>query len=187
MEKIRILLISLIVLSAQFTGLSVDDGNLVKGAKKTIAPTKSTGMIPELNWEKRSDWIDVKTDVKPAAKGDGVADDTEAIQAALNMANKAMTGTTIYFPPGTYRITKTLTLGNNVKNARLQGVLLVGHGRNTVFAWDGEDKGRMFWLIGAANTRYVGIVWDGRGKAAVGIDHSARHFETELRHQHEAF
>ncbi len=144
-------------------------------------------MIPELNWEKRSDWIDVKTDVKPAAKGDGVADDTEAIQAALNMANKAMTGTSIYFPPGTYRITKTLTLGNNVKNARLQGVLLVGHGRSTVFAWDGEDKGRMFWLIGAANTRYVGIVWDGRGKAAVGIDHSARHFETELRHQHEAF
>jgi hypothetical protein len=167
------------------TGLAVLPLACASAAGGTEANSKKT--IPELNWEKRSDWLDVKTDVNPAAKGDGVADDTDAIQAALNTANKAMSGTTIYFPPGTYRITKTLVLGNNVKNARLQGILLIGHGRSTLFAWDGEENGRMFRSLGAANSRYVGMVWDGRGKAAVGIDHSARHFETELRHQHEAF
>ena len=43
----------------------------------------ATPMIPDLPWEKRSDWIDVKTDVTPAAKGDGVADDTAALQAGF--------------------------------------------------------------------------------------------------------
>ena len=37
-------------------------------------------------------------------------------------------------------------------------------------------------------SRYVGLTWDGRGKAAVGVDHSClKIFETEVRHQHEAF
>ena len=40
-------------------------------------------MIPDLPWQKRSDWIDVKTDVTPAAKGDGITDDTAALQKAL--------------------------------------------------------------------------------------------------------
>jgi hypothetical protein len=154
------------------------------------AKTSMKKMIPDLNWEKRSDWIDVKTDVTPAAKGDGVADDTEAIQAALNMAYDKRGGTSIYFPPGKYRITKTLVLGKRggkFGGYRLQGMLLVGHGRNTVMVWDGEEKGVMFWSLGSANSRYVGLTWDGRGKAAVGIDHNASHFETELRHQHEAF
>jgi len=43
-------------------------------------------MIPELSWEERSDWINVKTAVQPPARGDGVADDTAAIQAALEIA-----------------------------------------------------------------------------------------------------
>lgn len=151
---------------------------------------KSTAMIPELNWEKRSDWIDVKADVTPAAKGDGVADDTEAIQAALDIAYKKIYGTSIYFPPGTYRITKTLVMGKGgmgKKTHRLSGTLFVGHGRGTKLIWDGEENGVMFWSRGSTNTRYVGFVWDGRGRAAMGIDHKASHFETELRHQHEAF
>ena len=32
---------------------------------------------------KRSDWINVKTDIAPAAVGDGVADDTAALKAAF--------------------------------------------------------------------------------------------------------
>ena len=140
--------------------------------------------IPDLAWEKRSDWIDVKTDLTPAAKGDGIADDTAAIQGAFD---KAVDGMTIYFPPGKYRITETLKFGFPRTDKRLMGSSLIGHGRSTMIVWDGEDKGRMMVSLGAANSRYVGFVWDGRGKAAVGIEHEAYAFETELTHQHEAF
>lgn len=57
------------------------------------------------------------------AKGDGVADDTEAIQTALREARR---NTTVYFPAGVYSITKTLIVppGN--------GVRLTGDGLSTV-------------------------------------------------------
>lgn len=46
------------------------------------------------------------------AKGDGATDDTAAIQAALTAA--AVSGGTVYFPPGVYRTTATLTFDYNV-------------------------------------------------------------------------
>jgi hypothetical protein len=135
--------------------------------------------IPALPWEKRSDWLSVK-DVKPPAAGDGTADDTGALQAALDTVRD---GSTVYLPPGTYRITRTIAIKGPVT-----GVSLIGHGRGTRIVWDGEPGGRMLWSNGAAHTRYVGLVWDGRGKAAIGIDHDGKNrFETEVRHQHEAF
>ncbi len=72
---------------------------------------------------------------------------------------------------------------------RFPGITLLGHGRTTVLAWDGEVGGRMFWTgEGMLYTRYVGLTWDGRGKAAVGFDHAAQKtFETEMRHEHEAY
>jgi hypothetical protein len=47
--------------------------------------------LPVLAWTERSDWINVKTDVTPAAVGDGIADDTAAIQAALNVPGNGTT------------------------------------------------------------------------------------------------
>jgi len=135
--------------------------------------------IPQLSWEQRSDWLNVQHG-NPPAKGDGQADDTTAIQAALDGKGD---GRTIYLPPGTYRITKTL-----VFQGPRHGCLIVGHGRDTRLVWDGPEAGRMFWSNGVAYSRYVGLSWDGRGKAAVGFDHAAQQrFETEVRHQYEAF
>ena len=65
--------------------------------------------IPALPWEERSDWINVKTDMAPAAIGDGKADDTAAIQNALT---RVRDGSVLYFPPGSYRITAPLVLKN---------------------------------------------------------------------------
>lgn len=136
--------------------------------------------IPRLDWRERSDWINVKTDVTPAAVGNGKADDTMAIQAALDAEGD---GKTVYLPPGTYRITETL-----VFNGPRIGCLVVGHGRDTRLVWDGPQGGRMFWSNGVAYSRYVGLSWDGRGKAAVGFDHAAQQrFETEVCHEHEGF
>jgi hypothetical protein len=62
------------------------------------------------------------------AVGDGIADDTSAIQATINLA-ATNGGGTVYFPPGTYKVTPNgatpaLTIGgNNVK--------LLGSGRKS--------------------------------------------------------
>jgi hypothetical protein len=51
-------------------------------------------------------WANVKT--AHGAAGDGVTDDTAAIQKELGALSP--TNPTLYFPAGTYRITQTLTL-----------------------------------------------------------------------------
>jgi sialidase-1 len=143
--------------------------------------------LPSLAWEPRSDWINVMTDVSPRAVGDGVADDTAALQAAFNkLSEKSGEANTIYLPPGTYRITRTITVKQR------DGISIIGCGRATRIVWDGPagkgDDARMFWSNGAPRSRYVGLVWDGRGKAHVGFDHDSKgYFETEIDHQHEAF
>jgi hypothetical protein len=53
------------------------------------------------------DWVNVKVD--HGALGDGIADDTAAIQAAVLAA--ASSGAVVYFPPGTYKVTGTITVG----------------------------------------------------------------------------
>jgi hypothetical protein len=133
--------------------------------------------IPVLNWEPRSDWANVK---QLGAVGDGVADDTDAIQKAFTAVRD---GSTVYLPAGTYRITRTLTL-----IGPLIGVLVIGHGRETKLVWDGEAGGKLFKDDGVAHSRFVGLFFDGRGKAGIGFYHYSDHrFETEVRHQHLAF
>lgn len=121
----------------------------------------------------------------PAAVGDGIADDTAAIQQLLCRLQK---GDTLYFPSGHYRITKTLHI-DPAAGRGVTGVSLIGHGRDTVLFWDGEPGGTMFSQnTGWAISRYLGLTWDGRGKAAIGFLHRAmKQFETEVRHDHEAF
>ncbi len=136
--------------------------------------------IPRLDWQPRSDWLNVKTGVTPRALGNGRADDTSALQAALD---RGAVGRTIYIPPGTYRIAKTLAW-----HGPGEGSAIIGAGRDTRLVWDGPKGGRMFWSDGVAYSRYVGLTWDGQGRAAVGFDHAAkRRFETEIQHRDEAF
>ncbi len=139
--------------------------------------------LPELHQVKRSDWVNVKTDVNPGAIGDGLTDDTPAIQAALNkIGSHPGTPKVVYLPPGSYRITETLTLKQR------NGGMIIGHGISTRLIWDGESGGRMFWSNGAARQSYIGMVWDGAGKAGVGIDHDSKTFyETRVLHEHMEF
>lgn len=133
--------------------------------------------LPALAWRPRSDWQNVRD---TGARGDGAADDTAAIQRLLDAAKD---GTTVYLPPGTYRITRTLTL-----LGPRHGFLLIGHGRDSTLAWDGELGGKLFLDDGVAYSRFVGIQFDGRGRAGIGFYHrSDRRFETEVRHQHLGF
>ena len=56
-----------------------------------------------------SRWVDAK--VTFGAKGDGVSDDTAALQAGLNyLASASASNMTLYIPPGTYLLSNTLVL-----------------------------------------------------------------------------
>ena len=140
--------------------------------------------LPELQWTPRSDWINVRT---AGAKGDGTTDDTGAIQQVLNrLSDKRPRGQTrqrvVYFPPGRYRITRTLTITEST------GDWLVGHGRSTVILWDGEEGGRMYWSNGCRYVCYEGLTWDGLGKAAILVEHQSHsYYETWIRYLHCAF
>jgi hypothetical protein len=137
--------------------------------------------IPALDWTKRSDWVSVKTDVKPAAVGDGAADDTAAIQKALDGVGS---GSTVYLPAGTYRITDTLAIKGPAHGGVFTGVLLVGNGRDTRLVWDGKTGGVMLSENCLSHGRLVGMVFDARGRAAVGLYHDRKRFGTEVDHQH---
>ena len=153
----------------------------------TAVSAVSGPMIPDLPWEKCSDWIDVKTDVTPAAKGDGIADDTAAIQAAFKMVDWNSKIKTIYLPAGTYRITKTLELGGEQCKSGIVGGTIIGNGRSTRIAWDGEPGGVMLKSLGYTHSSYVGFVLDGRGKAATGLLHAGNMYETDMLYRHVAF
>lgn len=81
-------------------------------------------------------WVDVRA---YGAAGNGSTDDTAFIQAAINSLNS---GGTVFFPQGTYKITATLILTNNLK--------LQGASRNA-----STIKGNLTTaLISAPNTAY---------------------------------
>ncbi|NQT86123.1 right-handed parallel beta-helix repeat-containing protein, partial [bacterium] len=143
----------------------------------SIASASAPPRIPSLPWTPRSDWQSVKSQ---GAVGDGKADDSAAIQKVLDGVKS---GSTVYLPAGSYRVTKTLRLVGPAT-----GVSVIGHGRDTTLVWDGEKGGTLFTDDGLASSRFVGIQFEGKGRAAVGFYHkSMRRFETEVRHQHLAF
>ncbi|MBC7327396.1 right-handed parallel beta-helix repeat-containing protein [bacterium] len=136
--------------------------------------------IPSLNWQERSDWINVKTDINPPAKGDGKSDDTIALQKVFSELKDGMV---IYFPPGTYVIKNTIEF-----RGPAVGVSIIGHGRDTRIVWEGEDGGRMVWVNGLAYSTFQGIVWDGNNRAGVGLDFASQlRFNTESLHEFEVF
>lgn len=139
--------------------------------------------LPVLNWQQRSDWVNVKTNSRLRAYGDGIHDDTAAIQAGLNRIALGTFGQkTLYFPTGTYRISQTLYLKN------VLGTALIGQGRNTRIVWYGAAGKAMLLSNGASYARYIGLIWDGAGKAGVGIDHQPKElYEEAPRHENESF
>ncbi len=113
-------------------------------------------------------WKNVRTDY--GAKGDGVADDTAAIQAAIddlrNVSGNAWS--TLYFPAGTYRLTKTLRNQRQEHNDWL-GCQIIGEDpATTILRWDGEE-GKWMWGLDMWYGKMGRITFDGHGKAGTGL------------------
>jgi len=174
--------------------------------------------IGPMTWTPRSDWINVKncSGTIPGginAKGDGVTDDTAAIQAVFNyLQYNQYTGNpsappairnattpkylTAYFPAGTYVISSTLRLASR-QGYGMVGVSLIGCGSKTTIKWasTAPTGAAMFAPNGTDYMRYIGFVWDGNSRAGCGIEHNttpnigdgASTYETQIRHENESF
>jgi hypothetical protein len=110
-------------------------------------------------------WADVKRDY--GAVGDGIADDSDALQGVLDVLGTPGHPFVLYLRAGTYRITKTLKLLSRV------GISILGEDpATTIIKWDGPVDSVMLMADGVAFSRFGRLTWDGAGKANSAIDHS---------------
>ncbi len=164
--------------------------NLLIYAMLITASLFAAPQIPSIPWEVRSDWMNVKTphtwnNVK--AVGDGVADDTAALQCAMGAVPRE--GGTVYLPPGRYRITETLFYGTYQLDSttRPRGFSIIGCGRDTTIVWDGPSDQPMFRLTGILQSRIIGVQFDAAGKASSCIDMGGPAFQSHNLFRHCAF
>ena len=156
----------------------------------------ANGDIAPMTWTQRSDWINVQScsgiTGGPNAVGNGVVDDTAAIQGALTYLTNHSNGkySTIYFPPGNYKISNTLVLTG------MYWGQLIGCGGYTTITWAGATGGAMFDPQGCEYMHYWGLDWDGGGNASGTTGASCAflldwegngEYETGTRHENECF
>ena len=119
----------------------------------TEPPTVFAGPFPS--------WSDVKRDF--GAVGDGVADDTVALQEAFSSVAANGKPYVVYFPAGTYRITETLTLKYR------HSVLYGEDPETTTIAWSGKSGAEMIVANGVSWSIWGRLAFDGRGVAGAGL------------------
>ncbi len=109
-------------------------------------------------------WANLKRDYQ--AVGDGVADDSAALQKALNDLKVDGKPRVLYLPRGTYRITKGLQMISQIYFG------VIGEDpANTIIKWDGAPGGTMLFCNGARYGRFGRLTWDGAGRAETAVDH----------------
>src|SRR5262245_49939050 len=109
------------------------------------------------------------TNIKTAygAVGDGITDDTAALQRALNELATAGHAPTLYIPAGTYKITSNLRyFGREFTN------IIGEHPDSTILKWAGGNTGVLLSIDGVNYTRFDRLTFDGAGTQVVLIDHS---------------
>jgi chitodextrinase len=110
-------------------------------------------------------WADLKATY--GAAGDGVTDDTKALQAALDDIGTSGHAAVLYIPAGTYLITSTVTLQSR------QHIGIIGADPSTTtLLWGGAAGSSLLHIDGVAYGRYDRLTFNGAGTAGVLIDQS---------------
>ena len=113
-------------------------------------------------------WKNVQTDY--GEKGDGVTDDTGAIQAAIDDLRNVSGNrwSTLFFPAGIYRIEKPL-INRRREHSDWLGCQIIGEDpATTMLQWHGAD-GQWMWGLDAWYCKVSRFTLDGRGIAGTGL------------------
>jgi hypothetical protein len=111
------------------------------------------------------------------AKGDGVTDDTEAIQKALNKVKK-LDAVSVLIPAGTYKITKRLIIYKNT-HIKMDDNTRILRCHKKGFFINGEAGDRYYGFKGNGNITIEGGILDGNinkyttGFSAIGLAHGS--------------
>jgi Pectate lyase superfamily protein len=128
----------------------------------------STSSIPAIGDEfvgPFPSWTNVK--IVYGAKGDGITDDTAALQAALTNVGLNGHSSVVYLPAGTYKITSTLNL------AAREHISIIGEDpATTIIKWAGASEGTELHIDGVDYSRFDRLTFDGAGVAGVLVDQS---------------
>ena len=143
-------------------------GNISSSSAQGCAttPSASVSSLPadEFNGP-FSSWADLKANY--GAVGDGTADDTSALQSALNDLGKSGHAAVLYITAGTYRITGTVTLQSQ------QYVSIIGADPSTTtLKWGGATGGVLLHIDGVAYSRFDRLTFNGSSTAGVLVDQS---------------
>ena len=171
-----LLLVAVLIIDGRFALRQIHTYLLITKAEAAVADEEFIGPFPS--------WTNVKT--MYGAVGDGVTDDSAALQRALNDLGRSSTSTVLYLPAGTYRITRQLVL-----DSRLNIGVIGEDPALTVIKWDGPANGVMIYINGVAYSRFNRITWDGSGRALVAVDQSwdgaTPHFDTGNEYMDDMF
>lgn len=107
--------------------------------------------------------------VNYGAVGDGITDDTVAIQNTINAAKAAGSGAIAYLPKGKYKITSTLNVSGS-------NYVFGGSGYFTRLVWNGAANGTMVSVVNPYNVTMenmlVGHMENGWQNDAIDIEHT---------------
>ncbi|MCY3022588.1 MAG: glycosyl hydrolase family 28-related protein [Planctomycetota bacterium] len=135
-----------------------------KAAGRPLAPANEEEFLGPF-----ASWADAKKDY--GAVGDGKADDTAALQKALDdLHQEKRVKSVLYIPAGTYRLTSTIKMMREKHNEGLGAGIYGEDPEKTILLWDGPKDGVMFqynpWYA-----RLGRLTFDGAGKAKTAIQH----------------
>jgi hypothetical protein len=170
------LLVAVLITDGHFVLRQIHTYLSIAKAEAAVADEEFVGPFPS--------WTNVKTTY--GAVGNGVTDDTAALQRALDDLGKSSTSSVLYVPAGTYRITQKLVL-----DYRINIGVIGEHPASTVIKWDGPAGGVMIHINGVAYSRFNRLTWDGSGRALVAVDQSwdaeQSHFDTGNEYADDVF
>lgn len=120
-------------------------------------------------------WRDLKRDY--GGKGDGISDDTDAVQAALDdLRASAGKSPVLFIPTGVYLLKRTVAV------TAAQSISIIGEDpRTTVLKWAGSSftfpaTTSMFHVDGVSYSRFDRLTFDGNGAGVVLVDQSVQDY-----------